>query len=316
MKLNEIMVSVCIPTYNHEKYIMQAIESVLRQKTNYSYEVLIGEDCSTDQTREILKRFETVKPDFVHIIFREENMNSKKIYNALDLRMRARGKYVITLEGDDFWISDEKIEKEVSFLEENPSIVAVAHNCIVVDEDSKEKNEKYIECHDEHYSIKHFVYGIMPGQFATIMHKNYYKDNIIDTWLMDEHLMIPGDKRMVFSLLSYSNIYCIQESLSAYRHVVKGGSSYSANSMYSFVDEETFAKALIEYSARINRTDLLKAAESLYLLALVVALFKGKISVCYLFRQFFHFNHKLSAIVWLVKRYIYKKKTRVHCGLN
>ena len=98
--------SIYVATYNHEKYITKALDSVFMQKTKYSFEVLVGEDCSTDNTRLVLKEYEKKNYNNLTIYYRQKNMSNMDISNAMDLIMRCRGKYLIALEGDDYWIDE------------------------------------------------------------------------------------------------------------------------------------------------------------------------------------------------------------------
>lgn len=109
------LVSVCMTTYNHEKYISQAIESVLRQRTTFSFEVVIGEDCSTDNTLAICRKYEAQHPDIVRIIASERNIGMHANYRRTI--EACRGKYVAMCDGDD-WFSDEnKLQMQVEMLE-------------------------------------------------------------------------------------------------------------------------------------------------------------------------------------------------------
>ena len=99
---NDVILTVYVPTYNHENYITKALDSILMQKTKYNFEVLVGEDCSTDSTRAVLKDYESKHPGKFNIFYREKNMYGSSPNNALDLKLRSRGKYIICLEGDDF----------------------------------------------------------------------------------------------------------------------------------------------------------------------------------------------------------------------
>lgn len=108
-------VSVLLITYNHEPFIAQAIESVLMQRTSFDYEIVIGEDCSTDNTREVVRSYAQAHPDVIRPLFREHTMGlSANNMTALSV---CRGEYVALLEGDDYWISDQKLEKQVALLE-------------------------------------------------------------------------------------------------------------------------------------------------------------------------------------------------------
>ena len=117
MEKDDIILSVYVATYNHEKYIERALDSILMQKIDYNMEILVGEDCSTDSTREILKEYEKKHPDSrMQIFYREKNMYGSECNNSQDLKLRCRGKYMIALEGDDFWTDENKLQRQVEFL--------------------------------------------------------------------------------------------------------------------------------------------------------------------------------------------------------
>jgi glycosyltransferase involved in cell wall biosynthesis len=105
-------------TYNHEQFIEQAIESVLMQETNFPVELLIGEDCSTDGTREIVKRYAVLRPDAVRPLLHEKNAGAFANFHAA--RKACRGKYIAMLEGDDYWTSPRKLQTQVDFLDQHP----------------------------------------------------------------------------------------------------------------------------------------------------------------------------------------------------
>ena len=95
--MNQPILSIYVAVYNHEKYITQALDSILMQKTDYPYEVLVGEDCSTDNTRAVLKEYEAKHPGKFAIFYREHNMHRETPNNIQDLLMRCRGKYIIVI---------------------------------------------------------------------------------------------------------------------------------------------------------------------------------------------------------------------------
>jgi glycosyltransferase involved in cell wall biosynthesis len=127
--INQIkpLVSVCIPTFQHAKYIEQCIESVLSQETDFPFEILIGEDDSTDGTREICIRYAEKYPDRIRLFLRnsEEKMvrNGKKIgrLNHLRLYKSARGKFLCFCDGDDYWLSNQKLQLQVGLMNRFPN---------------------------------------------------------------------------------------------------------------------------------------------------------------------------------------------------
>ncbi len=123
-----MLVSVCLQTYQQAAFIRQAIDSVLAQETDFPFEILIGEDDSTDGTREICQEYAQRFPERIRLFLRHE---SEKIYingvktgrfNFLSNLQAARGKYIALLDGDDYWPDTRKLQKQVDALEKNPSL--------------------------------------------------------------------------------------------------------------------------------------------------------------------------------------------------
>lgn len=124
--MQDPLVSVWMITYNHEKYIRQSLEGAVSQKTNFAFEIIIGEDCSTDGTRAIVEEFESRYPDIIVPIYHETNVGAMR--NAYEYCYpRLSGKYVACLEGDDYWIDENKLQKQVDFLEANPDYAIYCH---------------------------------------------------------------------------------------------------------------------------------------------------------------------------------------------
>ena len=120
------LVSVCMVAYNHENYIRQALDSILSQKTDFPFEVCIGEDNSPDATRAICQEYADRYPDKIRLFLRERETvfywegKATGSYNFVETLLAARGKYVALCEADDYWIDDSKLQTQVDFLEANP----------------------------------------------------------------------------------------------------------------------------------------------------------------------------------------------------
>lgn len=111
-------VSVCMITYNQEKYIAEAIESVLVQQVNFDYEIVIGEDCSTDRTREIVKEYAEKYPDKIRLLLHPHNLGGLLGKNNFVATFKAcQGQYIAMLEGDDYWTDPYKLQKQADFLD-------------------------------------------------------------------------------------------------------------------------------------------------------------------------------------------------------
>ncbi|NFE95394.1 glycosyltransferase family 2 protein [Clostridium botulinum] len=225
-KNNDVIVSIVVITYGHEKYIRQALDSVLMQTVNFNYEIIVGEDCSPDKTRKILKEYETNYPDRFIMIYRERNVGARR--NAYDVQKRCRGRYIAYLEGDDYWTDEYKLQKQVDFLESNKDFIAVTHKVTVVDENSNEKNEIYPCCKHNIYSLKHYKKDLLPSQSASILRRNYYKNYFYDDSILGDPKMWPGDRLNSLIMVSLGKVYCMKNVMSAYRHVTSSGTSFSA----------------------------------------------------------------------------------------
>jgi len=129
------LVSVNMITYNHGAYLAEAIEGVVAQKTDFPIELIIGEDCSTDNTREIALDYQRRYPHLIRVIYSDKNVGMQK--NGARTQARARGKYIATCEGDDYWTDNYKIAKQVDFLEKNRNYSACSHHCFIVDGNNK-----------------------------------------------------------------------------------------------------------------------------------------------------------------------------------
>lgn len=122
----EYMVDIPMCVYNHGKFVAHAIEGVLMQKTDFKFRLIIGEDCSTDDSRTIVDRYSRMHPNIVHPIFHEKNLGASE--NTRILLQECHGKYLALCDGDDYWTDPFKLQKQVDFLEKNPDFMICFHN--------------------------------------------------------------------------------------------------------------------------------------------------------------------------------------------
>ncbi len=119
-------VIVGIQTYNLEEYIAQALDSVLMQKTTFEYQILVADDCSTDKTKEILQEYQEKHPERIRILWAERNMgslaSSNRIFHKIDCE------YFTLLDGDDYWVGEDRLQKQVDFLDTHPEYTMCAGN--------------------------------------------------------------------------------------------------------------------------------------------------------------------------------------------
>ncbi|HSC74750.1 MAG TPA: glycosyltransferase [Pseudomonadales bacterium] len=147
------LISVCITTYNHEKFIAQALDSVLMQRGHFTLEILVGEDGSTDGTANIVRDYAQRHPDVIRAFFHNPadklfiNGRQTGRKNFMNNLVSARGDYIALLDGDDYWLDERKLEKQLTFLAANPAFVACCHAAIHVDENDVVQ-EGYMGHHD------------------------------------------------------------------------------------------------------------------------------------------------------------------------
>jgi glycosyltransferase involved in cell wall biosynthesis len=181
-------VSVAILTYNHEQYIAKALDSILMQQTYFGYEIVIGEDCSTDNTRDILIDYQKKHPDKIRLILNEQNIgamaNDKQVHQA------CQGEYVAWLEGDDYWTSPHKLQKQVDFLDNHPECSSCFHAVTVfyednsqseyISPDSKDARELFLEDLLEYTAIyicafmhRNIIFNSLPDFYYTSRISDY-----------------------------------------------------------------------------------------------------------------------------------------------
>lgn len=139
----EPLVSVHTTAYNHAPYIRKCIEGVLAQKTDFPFEFLIGEDCSTDGTREIVMEYAARYPGIIRVVTSDANVGSKE--NGFRCQALSRGKYVAFCEGDDYWTDPLKLKKQIEFLEKNPKFVGVGSDYAVSDASGRVVKDKGVD---------------------------------------------------------------------------------------------------------------------------------------------------------------------------
>lgn len=231
------VVDIVMPVYNHERFVGQAIESILTQQTQYAYKIHIGEDCSTDGTRKILLDFYKKNPHKIDLCLWKKNVGGPN--NVLELVKKCRGKYVAYLEGDDYWTDSLKLEKQISFLENHAEYIGSVHN---------------VRCVDENGALLHFDFGLYPvseehiyhkeqasrfemaAQTASLIHRNIWKD--MEEKGLEEFFAYKGNgdvKIQMFLGLS-GDVYYFRDIMADHRRVLQGDSwtakSYNRNMLW------------------------------------------------------------------------------------
>lgn len=230
-KEEDVTVSVLMPVYNHEKYIAKAIDGVLMQKTNFRFELIIGEDCSKDYSRRIVRQYQKKYPNIIKVIYQTTNKGMQK--NIGRIQREASGKYWAYCEGDDYWTDENKLQKQIEFLEKNKKYNAVYHNVLCVDQKGRPCKRKSINKYplkpSGSYTFNMIQNMNLVGQTASLVCRNVYdilQNNKDIKWF--ETCNCNGDQKLCALLACSGNIYFLNEIMAVHRVVLKEGTSWSA----------------------------------------------------------------------------------------
>src|SRR5258706_12269370 len=136
-------VSVSITTFNQQAYIAQALDGVLMQRVNFDYEIVIGDDYSTDNTRRILQAYQTQHPDKIRLLLPERNLGLLGKHNFIAALNACRGQYIALLDGDDYWIDPQKLQKQADSLDSHGDYAFSCHRVLRVRDDDYSEPELY-----------------------------------------------------------------------------------------------------------------------------------------------------------------------------
>ena len=151
-------VSVVMITYNHERFIEEAVRSALHQVVPFEYEILVSDDASRDQTPSILRRLDAEFPGRLKLTLRPQNVGM--LPNFTQTVQACQGKYIAILEGDDYWTSPDKLRKQVEFLDAHPDYSMCHHNALRAVEGAA---EPFALCHTKPYPAKQTLKDFMRG---------------------------------------------------------------------------------------------------------------------------------------------------------
>ena len=251
---SEILLSIAIITFNHENYIRQALDSILMQNVDFKYEVIIGEDCSPDNTRIILLEYHKKYPNKFKLILRDKNMGATK--NLYDVLMKCQGKYIALLEGDDFWTNSDKLQLQVDFLEEHNEYTGVSHDFEYVNKNGNHtsmSNENGSNV-DKEFTMNDFTKWEWPIQTATLVFRNFFINNKDEDFriIYTAHNLM-ADRTLAMLILKRSNILIIRKVMSAYRYILeKNGTNYTSKFEMPAKREEK-VKITIRYINMLER---------------------------------------------------------------
>jgi glycosyltransferase involved in cell wall biosynthesis len=218
-----IMVSIVMITYGHEKYIHKAIESILDQECNFDFELIVSNDASPDTTDVIIKDLLATHPRAGKVKYTLHEKNIGMMANSLYSLRLAKGKYVASCEGDDYWTDKNKLQIQVDFLENNLDYVMCFHKVEVTSAEGMDNYIYPLPSVDTLY-LKHIIkYHYIPT--CSLMFRNYILDNGYPEWLLKS---ISGDIPLEILMAAKGKTKYINKEMACYR-INPGGISQSPN---------------------------------------------------------------------------------------
>lgn len=247
-------VVIWMVTYNHELYISEAIDSIMMQETNFDYCLYIGEDMSTDKTREICKEYARKYPCKIELLLNTENIgaisNAQEVYKKC---FESGAKYIAMCEGDDFWTDPHKLQKQVDFLDANPEYNFCIHKVAVL-EDGRSYNHTFlppVSREANFYTFENLLHH-WEIQTSSFVYRN------TETLLSDLMVLINdlpfGDIAIAYLLASQGKVHYIDEVMSCYRiHQTSSTAPQKGNEITGNI---RFGEAFLVFIDRFNaKTD-------------------------------------------------------------
>lgn len=317
--MNEnIGVTVFCITYNHAKYIAQALDSFVNQRTNFPVEIVIHDDASTDGTTEIVKDYAKKYPNIIPII-EEENMYGKGI--ILRSLHAFHGKYLAMCEGDDYWCDLDKLQKQYDALEANPDCFLCTHRTLVVQADTQKKLGIFPQFKQKTKKLTTYEVLSQMGLYGTCyrtsaffgLNKNfleYYK-----TIPEFRKLADVGDGPLLMYFCQLGNTYFLNETMSCYRRGVDIGwtTKVAANKEKKLKHFEAWFNCIRSYDKYTNEKYSKECEQMILYWQFNKELFLG--NYCELFSPAYRkilgnqkFKYKLKLFIKMLKQKLLKSK--------
>ncbi len=215
--MSDIAVSVCIVTYKQENYIRQCLDSVFNQKTSFNFEVIVGEDASPDNTRQILLEYKEKYGDRLTLVLHDKNVGVSQ--NGRSLSPYVRGKYIALVEGDDYWTDEYKLQKQYDILEKNPRYSAVCSDFMHVSPDGDILKDAVLNMKkDEIKTMKHWIKEGYSLHTCTIFRRNIFPPMSDEKYAKLRTAEPTMGDLITFTLLyDAGDIYVLDDVMSAHR---------------------------------------------------------------------------------------------------
>ncbi len=255
-------------TFNHGQFIRQAIESILMQQCDFSYEIVIGEDCSSDETGTICDEYES---SHARVIKLSSETNLGMVQNFFRTLKACSGKYIAICEGDDFWIDDHKLKNQVDLLEKNPEVSLVYSDIITVDNNGRPILNEHLESVRQRYKSGYIFTDLLAGNFINTCTAVFRREQLPSGIQDAARYWFGYDYWVWLRIAAQGKIQFIDKATSAYR-IHDCNVSQSIN----FKDKRRSFYLYYDVIEEFSRTDsgILTAAERRIILRKLISLFR------------------------------------------
>ncbi len=290
---DEYLVDILMCVYNQEKFVAGAIEGIIHQKTNFGYRLLIGEDNSTDNSRQIVKSYADKFPNKIVVFFNERNVGAN--LNSKQLFENCKSPYIALCDGDDYWTNFDKLQKQVDFLEANSEYEGVSCNVFerVGDKLNVTKNKSIITFGDLANGNSLYTCSVLFRNGNFQIHEWFYSCKMGD-WIL---WLLLASKGPIFNM---DDVMCV------YR--IHGTGTWSGKSTETNIKDILNAyEILLKNIKDVKQRKMLANGANQYYIRLLRMLYQRKSNdFLYWFRKSFLFNWKIANLEYLLK-YFYKK---------
>lgn len=260
-----VMVTVHTITFNHEPYLRDCLNGIVMQKTNFRFEAVIHDDCSTDHTADIIREYAEKYPDIIKPIYETENQFSKGKDSLMGKKMNAltNGKYIAICEGDDYWTDPNKLQMQVDFLESHPNYSMCFHDVNVKAEPGREWYDVYGKLENRDYdAFEDIWHWCVPTCSIVLRDEVYKKVPYNEKFRM-------GDNVIVLTCGKYGKLRCIPKKMGVYRLTPTSwiGSQSNKQMRYKYISHY---KGLIEEFESCRNDKMYRILENQYFQLLTI----------------------------------------------
>lgn len=263
------MLSIQCLVYNHEPYLRECLDGFVMQKTNFKFEAIVHDDCSTDGSTAIIKEYAEKYPNIIKPILETENQYSKGgglLRKIMDSHMR--GKYVALCEGDDYWTDPTKLQRQVDFLETHPDFTMCFHNAAVRAESGRDWYDCFGKLETREYKASEIIkYWKVPTCSIVVRKEVYLQRPNNPKYRM-------GDNVLVMTCLTYGKVWCIARKMGTYRLTPTSwlGTHIGKKNCYDFISHY---KGMIEDFPLCRCEEMYKNMENQYFALMFLLLKEG-----------------------------------------